>query len=763
MWEPVRTWRCGRLVPDTALDEPTPSHEEPGARSLDDPREGRRVERLQAALYRIAEAASTVENLEKLYASLHSIVGELMYARNFYIALYDETQDTLSFPYFVDEADEAPPPIRPGKGLTEYVLRTGEPLLASPEVFAGLVERGEIELIGGPSVDWLGVPLKRGEKAFGVLVVQSYSPSIRFTEADRDLLTFVSQNVATAIDRRRAAEALRESEAKFRTLADTAAVAIFIHQGTAFRYANDAMALLTGYTRHELGGMSFWDMVHEDSRDVVKQRSLALERGETVPSRYEFKIVRKDGQERWVDFSAGFIEFGGQPAALGTALDVSERKRAEEEIRALAYYDALTGLPNRQLFLDRLALAMAQAPRQNKSVAVLCLDLDRLKVINDSLGHVVGDRLLQAVAERLQHCLREGDTVARPGADEFTVLAPGLAHLEDAVRIVQKLQEALRQPFLLNGAEIFVSASVGISLYPGDGGNAETLLTNANTAMYRAKESGRDSFQPYTLEMNAQALERLALENSLRKALPNGELELHYQPQVDLATGRTEGLEALLRWRHPAQGFVPPAVFIGLAELTGLIVPIGTWVLRTACAATLSLRAHGRSRLCVAVNLSARQFQQPDLVPEVKRALDDTGLDPQLLEIEITESVAMQNTEATIETLRRLKGLGVRISIDDFGTGHSSLSYLRRFPIDTLKIDQSFVRDITGDPQAAAIVTAIIAMARSLNLMLVAEGVETEEQLAFLRSHGCDRAQGFLLSRPLGLDGLREYLSRREP
>ncbi len=711
--------------------------------------ERKRAEQLQAALYRIAQTAGSAEDMPAFHAEIHRIVGELMYAGNFYIALYDEAAGALSYPYFVDEEEEAPAPHPLGRGLTEYVLRTGRPALVDGDRFGELLVKGEIEVVGPPSVDWLGAPLQRGGQAFGVMVVQSYSESTRFTEADRDLLTFVSQHVANAILRKQTAEALRESEERFRTLAHTAPCAIFIYQGNQFRYANATAAALTGYGLEELPGLNFWDLVHPDFRETVRERGTARQRGQPAPPRHEFKIVRKDGTERWVDFSAGSLEFGGRAAALGIAFDVTERKRAEDQIKNLAYHDALTGLPNRLLFTDRLQVAVAQAHRHGQRLAVLFLDVDRFKVINDSLGHSMGDRLLCAVAERLLGSVREGDTVARLGGDEFTLLLHGLNRAMDVTRVADKVLEALRQPFRLEGRELYVSASMGISVYPLDGEDAEALVKNADTAMYRAKEQGRDNFQLYAAAMNESAAERLSLESALRKALSRQELIIHYQPLLDLRHGRVQGMEALLRWRHPERGLIAPGEFIGVAEATGLILPLSAWTLRTACAQARAWHRAGHAGLCVAVNLSARQFQQPELVEEVKRALEGTELPASCLELEITETNAMQNAEATVHTLRELKALGVRITIDDFGIGYSSLSYLKRLPIDSLKIDQSFVRDVTTDPDDAAIASAVIALAHTLKLQVVAEGVETEEQMAFLENQGCDRMQGFLFSQPL--------------
>jgi len=422
---------------------------------------------------------------------------------------------------------------------------------------------------------------------------------------------------------------------------------------------------------------------------------------------------------------------------------------ATSEIEHLAYHDALTGMPNRPLFIDRLIVALAQAARAHQKLAVFFLDLDRFKDINDSLGHSVGDVLIKAVADRIRHCVREGDTVARFGGDEFTILVPKIDRADDAARIAQKIIETLRVPFIVGERELFVTASAGISVYPIDGLDPETLVRNADTAMYRAKDQGRDGYQLYAPAMNARALERLALENMLRRAITNNELVIHYQPLIDIETKAIVGMEALLRWQHPELGLLSPAHFISVAELSGLIIPIGEWVLRTACRQAKTWQRRLGEPIRVAVNLSARQFQQHDLIPLVTSALDDSGLNPECLELEITESGAMQNAENTSYVLRELKAAGVRISIDDFGTGYSSLNYLKRFPFDTLKLDQSFVHDVVTDPTDAAIVSAVITMAHSLNLQVVAEGVETEAQLAFLRRQGCDCIQGFLFSGPL--------------
>jgi diguanylate cyclase (GGDEF)-like protein/PAS domain S-box-containing protein len=561
--------------------------------------------------------------------------------------------------------------------------------------------------------------------------------------------------------RRRAQDDLRESEERYRQLVELSPDAIAVHSDGIFVFVNSAAARLFGAKcPEELLGQRAIDFVHADSQEVVLERERRIqEDGSAVPL-LEQKLVRLDGSPVDVEVAAMPLLYHDRPAVQIVVRDITERKQAEAQIRELAYHDTLTGLPNRLLFSDRLAMALAQAQRQQRKVAVLFIDLDRFKVINDSLGHSVGDRLLQAVSARIQESIREGDTIARLGGDEFTLLLPGLMESVDAAKVAEKVLEVLRLPFDLETSELFVTASIGVSVYPHDGADVEELVKNADTAMYRAKEQGRDNYQLYTPAMNARALERLHMENSLRKALAQNELIVYYQPLVDLRSGRIDGVEALVRWMHPELGLVGPSEFIPIAEATGLIVPIGPWVLRTACAQLRAWQLRGHIDLSVSVNLSARQFQHPRLADEIRAALEDTGLDPRCLDLEITETSAMQNAELTTSILQDIKSLGVRISIDDFGIGYSSLSYLKRLPINTLKIDQSFVRDITTDPDDAAIARAVIAMAHSLKLKVVAEGVETAEQLAFLSAHRCDKMQGYYFSQPLPAEECERLLNR---
>ncbi len=556
--------------------------------------------------------------------------------------------------------------------------------------------------------------------------------------------------VATNVTRQRRAEQVADqSEMRYRLLFEGNLAGVYrTTEDGRILDCNESFAHIFGYrSREEALSVPVWDLylTAEDRKAMLAR----LKERKSL-SNYEQCLRRKDGSHVWV-LENGNLLGGedGKPGIIeGTIIDITERKRAEEKVKHLAFHDPLTGLPNRLLFSDRLRVAMVHANRYRRKLAVLFLDMDRFKVINDSLGHPIGDELLRRIAERVGGCLRQEDTIARLGGDEFTVLLSGIGKEEDAATIANKILEAVRLPFFIEHRELFITTSIGVTLYPDDGADPETLVRNADISMYRAKEKGRDNYQLYAPVMNSRALERLSLESRLRQALQNRELVLHYQPLIELSTGRIRGAEALLRWQHPELGLVPPGDFISIAEVSGLIVPIGQWVLKTACAQASAWQKSGYP-LSVAVNLSSRQFQQADLVFQVTEALQEANLSPASLDLEITESNAMQNAELSISALWDLKNLGLSISMDDFGTGYSSLNYLKRFPIDRIKIDQSFVRDVTRDPDDAAIAAAIIAMAHSLKLTAVAEGVETEEQLEFLRAQTCDEMQGYLFSPPL--------------
>ncbi|SDC19574.1 diguanylate cyclase (GGDEF) domain-containing protein [Paenibacillus sp. UNCCL117] len=435
--------------------------------------------------------------------------------------------------------------------------------------------------------------------------------------------------------------------------------------------------------------------------------------------------------------------------SYATIRAVNERKRAEEKIQHMAYHDALTNLPNRLMFDEKLKACFAEAERSGSKMAVIFFDLDRFKVINDTLGHHVGDQLLKRLAQKLQGYVDDKDIVARFGGDEFIILLTNIAHTEEAARFAEGIPELLKEPFVLEEQELFVTASIGISLYPQDGLEVDTLLKNADIAMYRSKEKGGNSFHYYHPDMNKRSMHRLNLEIHLRKALERGEFVVYYQPIVDLKNGSVFGMEALVRWHHPQWGMVSPGEFIPLAEETGLIVPIGNWVLRQACKQNREWQLLGHPPLVVSVNISAIQFHQMNFVQVVMDALQESELSADQLCLEITENIAMNNIPYILDTMHKLKELGVRISIDDFGTGYSSLSYLKRFRVHTLKIDQSFIRDVTSDEDNAAIVTALIAMSHRLKIKSLAEGVETQDQLQFLISQGCDEIQGYVFSKPM--------------
>ncbi len=464
-----------------------------------------------------------------------------------------------------------------------------------------------------------------------------------------------------------------------------------------------------------------------------------------------------DGSLLEVESNASLIVYGDERVIQVTLRDVGQIRRSY-----LAHYDVLTGLPNRQLFIERLGKAVVQAQRNRRSVAVVFLDLDRFKLVNDALGNQVGDALLRAAAGRLTAAVRESDAVCRLGGDEFGLLLDNLSGAAEAESLAQKILDDLEAPFQLEGHELFLTASIGITVCPADGDDAEELIKHADTAMYHAKEQGRNNWQFYRASLNAAVSERLSLENALRKALERRELLVYYQPQVEIGSEKIVGAEALLRWRHPELGLITPERFIHLAEESGLILPIGEWVLREACAQNMLWRSRGLPTLRVAVNLSARQFHQPGLEEKVAQVLEETGLDANCLELELTESLLMQDAPAAVRTLGKLREMGVHLGVDDFGTGYSSLSYLKRFPIDRLKIDQSFVRDIGRDPDAGSIAEAVIALAHSLRMKAVAEGVEDEEQLTYLCSLNCDEVQGYFFSRPLPAELLEEFVRNYE-
>jgi diguanylate cyclase (GGDEF)-like protein/PAS domain S-box-containing protein len=841
--------------------------------------ESRRAESLRSVLFRVAEITQTTDDLSSLYAAVHRVIGEQIDATNFYIAIYDEKGHGLWFPYYVDEFDPKPQALVPVEGLTGHVLKTGQALLLDREKLEEMYARGIVEEIGARSVDWLGVPLKSGDKAYGVIGVQSYDERVRYTEEDLELLRFVSRHISSAIEHRRKEVALQRQEEKYRSIVDHAPVGIFQSSlDGKILTANSTMAKLLGYSSvdellaldlgrdlyfsnddrqmlvdnflligrtftsealwrrkdgspiwvqlntHAVRGsageiLHFETFLHDvtarrDAEELLRTQSVAME-----ASMDGISILAADGRITYanqaflrlfgchsdrdlmgfhwrslVDPSAvrSILRRAGRPfRASGTwrgeaegrtiggvtfpaevslarignegtvvvVRDITERTQAAEQIRHLAYHDILTGLPNRLLLRDRLGVAISHTARTGRKLAVLFFDLDRFKVINDTLGHNVGDQLLQAVARRLEDSVRDSDTVARLGGDEFTILLPMLTDSSDAARLAEKILDLIREPFTIGGRPIFVTTSVGISVFPDDGEEPGVLVRNADTAMYQAKEVGRDTYQMFNAELNARSLDRLSLENDLRHAATRWQFVIHYQPFFDLASGRLSGMEALVRWQHPQRGLLAPAEFIPIAESIGVMPSIGEGVLERAAVQTVSWNERLGLDLGLSVNLSPRQLQDRGLPERIARILRRSRLPARSLTLEVTESMAMADPERSREILSALKTQGISIAIDDFGTGHSALAYLRRMPIDVLKIDKSFIHDIDDGEAGASIVTGIIALGRTLGFTVLAEGVETETQRSFLAEQECDEIQGFLICTPLPPDAFERFVS----
>ncbi len=526
-----------------------------------------------------------------------------------------------------------------------------------------------------------------------------------------------------------------------------------------FMQFNHAYVELTGYLPEELYLMTTLEITPLEYHEYETMRFAELLRTEQ-PQVYQKDYVRKDGTRVPVEMKVhiGKNKKGDIEYYFAFVEDITERQRLEEDLRHIANHDALTGLPNRRFFIDIITVASAQALRHGAKMALLLLDLDRFKEVNDTLGHETGDLLLREVAARVKSVVRKSDTVCRTGGDEFNVILADITHVKYITNIARKIIRLFRTPFLLAGHELHVTTSIGISIYPDDSEDIDTIFRYADIAMYHAKERGRNALQFYNHEINTRSIERIRMEGMLRQTINRGELVVHYQPQVNTHTRRMICSEALVRWNHPERGILEPKHFIPAAEDTGFITDIDEWVMRAACAQIRAWLDAGLLPVCIAVNLSARAFQDPDLTKRIAQVLSDTGTPPKFLDIEITESLAMSNIELTIDCLNEISKMGVRTSIDDFGTGYSSLSYLKKLPIQKLKIDQSFIRDITVDQDDRAIIRAVIAMAHNLNIRVLAEGVESEGQFSFLRDTNCDEAQGYLFSKPLPGQQFRDFM-----
>jgi len=532
-----------------------------------------------------------------------------------------------------------------------------------------------------------------------------------------------------------------------------------------FLQVNSALCDLVGHSEDDLLCLSHQSITHPDDVALDIEQTQRLLAGETDSHRLEKRYIHHDGHEIWAELSVSLVRNDrGRPRYLiAQMVDITDRKLFEQQLVHQAFHDGLTGLPNRGLFMDRLEHALARRQRAGETIAVIFLDLDNFKVINDSLGHRAGDQLLLTMAERLQTCVREGDTVARLGGDEFTVLLEHITDISDAIRVAQRIAEQSLTLYTIGDREVSVTASLGIALPGDEGESADDLLRNADIAMYEAKRLGRARYEIFAAPMNVHARERLELEIELQRALERGEFVLHYQPVVDLRSGRISEVEALIRWRHPLRGLLPPSDFIAIAEETGTIFDIGGWVLRHACRRLLQWQQEfpapvSQPPLTMSVNLSTRQFLQPSLVETVRVVLDETGIDPSSLKLEITERVIMEDAVTAIVTLRDLRALGITLAIDDFGTGYASLTYLKQFAVNILKIDRMFIDGISHDLEDTSIVEAVIAIGKSLGMRTIAEGIETPAQLAFLTAHGCDSGQGHLFSPPLPPDEITGLL-----
>lgn len=652
----------------------------------------------------------------------------------------------------------------PGVGLVGVVWQTQEPLWVPDLSKEHRVKRRDVVKRTGWSSAFL-FPVFHRNETIGVLDFNAR----KIPQPDDRLLQIIQllgMQIGNFYERAVAMRQVRESEERYSSTVELAAIGIaHVAPGGRFIHVNRQFCTMLGYSKEELLGLTIKDVSHEHDADATDEDRVRLHRGEIRSLKAEKRYVRKDGTSIWVCLTA-VAKRGADGAVLydiSAVEDISSRKRAEERVQYLATHDEMTSLLNRVQFMEALRRAIASAERHASRCAVLFIDLDRFKIINDTLGHEAGDQLLIEMSRRLKRCLRDSDVVARFGGDEFVVLLEQLSDPAEAAAVARKILTTVLEPTLIMGHECRVTASIGVAAYPADGRDPASLMRNADIAMYLAKEEGKNNYQVYAHDMGRISVDRLRLEAHLPRALEEGEFSLHYQAQVDLASGAIKGAEALLRWWNRDVGTVPPAQFIPLAEDTGLIVPIGNWVLRSACRQNVAWQRAGKPPIVMAVNLSARQFKDAALLHDIADALEQTGMAPDLLELEITESMIMSNVEQAVDRAAEIKQLGVRIAIDDFGTGYSSLSQLKRFPIDTLKVDRSFVRDIPANTADRAITEAVISMGKALGVAVVAEGVETAEQYEFLRAIGCDRMQGYYFSKPCHPDAFAALLDAGIP
>ena len=728
----------------------------------------KRLETESSVIARVMRGVTSTANLDELLALIHRSIRKVVSAENFFVALFDPETELLTMQFFVDKYDEMPPPSKVGRSFSAYVFRTGEPLLCTHELAEEMISAGHVEAVGTDSPIWLGVPLKTPQGPIGVLVVQDYEDRNKYSEADVEFLTSVADQIALAIERKQAEDALRRSQERFELVTRATSDAIWDwNLETNEIWWNEGFQKLFGYSGDDIGSeIGSWKRrIHPEDLDrVMTDLSRHIDSGKNNWSD-EYRFKRQDGTYAFV-IDRGYVVHDpeGRPVRmLGSMMDVSERKQLEEQLTHQALHDPLTKIANRVLFRDRVDHALSKQRRDNTTLAVLFLDLDNFKSVNDSIGHAAGDKLLIAVAMRLQDCLRSSDTAARLGGDEFAVLVESVRNSEEAIMIAERIKSVFKQPFIIDGKEVFMATSIGIAQSGHEAPTADDLLRNADLAMYRAKNDGKGNYVVFEPRMHEALMERLELEDDLRSAIENQEFTIHYQPIVDLGSAEMLGMEALVRWNHPRYGMLAPMKFIPLAEETSLIVPLGEWILGEACRQTKKWsESYGETLdISVTVNISIRQFQQKELIDIVRRALEASGLRPGSLILEITESFMMQETESTIAKLHQLKKLGIRLAIDDFGTGYSSLSYLQRFPIDILKIDKSFVDKIGNGEEGRAVARAIIMMGDSLHLKTIAEGIERPEQIQALQNLGCEAGQGFHFAHPLTPKAMEQFLMQK--
>ena len=717
----------------------------------------KRSEAIQSALYRIAQAVLSAPTPQALYASIHQTLNELLPANNFYIALFDTETKRFSYPYWSHERRPAPPDNiedQRDDGLAHLVLKLGEALLLDSNRIAELIQNAEISPDqADPDICvWLGCPLQIEGRSIGVLAIQTYQPDTHLGEEEKEILRFVSGQIAMAIDRKQAEANLRESEERYALATEGANDGLWDwNLRSNVIYFSNRWHEILGFANGALGTSpeAWFSRIHsQDLERVMAELSMHL-RGETPHFESEYRIAANDGHFCWV-LTRGLAvrDASGQVYRMaGSMSDISARKADLERLAHDAMHDPLTNLPNRAYFLDQVQHALERARRRSDyRAAVLFLDLDRFKIVNESLGHAIGDQLIIDVAQRLKASLRPGDTLARTGGDEFAILVEDLNNLSEASQIANQLQQKLSAPFEFQGYEIYTSVTIGIVQVEERYSSPQDLMRDADAATYRAKANGRGGIEIFDIQMHTASMQLLKLESELRRAIERHELRVYFQPIFSLKQRKITGFEALLRWQHPIRGTLLPAQFIGLAEETGLILPIGRWVLHTACTQAKQWIKSGYPDIQIAVNISAGQFRAAGILNLVQETLRETGLPGHLLKVEITENIAMQDVEATSKALDDLTAMRVQVLIDDFGTGYSSLNYLKRFPVAALKIDQSFIRGIPNNSDDVAITSAILAMAKALKIQVIAEGVENREQVHFLLQNDCDQIQGFWVS-----------------